>query len=212
VKSDLEFEKSAQSYVQDLFSTFQDTLQILNISKHQNLVTEARRYQVDSIIRVLQQEQVWDVLVEHKNVAYPSQVAGGILQVQTMQKNRPNTYGILVVPWLSETVMQQCSEAGIGCVGLNGNYRLGFGGFYAISRGASTPKPESKTLQGLFHNKSARVLRWMLRQPEQAWRLQEIANSTGVSLGQIHKITQALLARGWLEKQPQGLYCTHPKS
>jgi hypothetical protein len=115
-------------------------------------------------------------------------------RIQTHQ-----TYSVLVLPWLSESVMEQCKQAGVGCLGLNGNYHIAFGGFFATKSGAPKPKSETKALQSLFKGKAARVLRAILRHPNKTWTNRELADTAGVSLGMTHKVKVALEERGWID-------------
>ena len=201
MKTELEFTQQALPYFQGLLEEFRGNIEIVDITREP--MWPATR--ADAVFTVEQYGQTWQLLVNCKTGTYPTQVAKAIMQLRDAPNREPNTYPVLVLPWLSETVMKLCSQAGVGCVGLEGNYRLNFGGLYALSRGASKPKTALKTLQSLFQGKSARVLRLMLRQPERHWRMQALAEEAQVSLGQIHKVSQALLTKGWLEKRSDGI-------
>ena len=202
MKTELEFTQQALPYFQGLLEEFRGNIEIISTQAWQPMWSASR---ADAVFTVRQYGQIWQLLVDCKTGTYPTQVAEAIMQLQNVPNNEPYTYPVLVLPWLSETVMKLCSQAGVGCVGLEGNHRLNFGGLYAISRGASKPKTALKTLQSLFQGKSARVLRLMLRQPERHWRMQALAEEAQISLGQIHKVSQALLAKGWLEKRSDGI-------
>ncbi len=174
--------------------------------------TEQASLLADFTLEIRNQNTDWQIVVETKNTTYLSHLSTVILQLsQVVKLSSEHIYPVLIVPWLSEQVMGYCANANIGCMDLEGNFRLVFGGIYALSRGAPAPIAEQKSLKSLFSPKSSRVLRTLLRKPKQTWRIQNLAQTAEVSLGHAHKVKLALEERGWLEKQATGIYLSQPK-
>jgi hypothetical protein len=193
--NDAGFENEAADYFLGWLTQHSQAIRVVS-SQLQTHLGDSR---ADLLCRVEQNNQEWLLLAEFKNYAYPSQInlSQTILHMKSIKAR--HIYPILILPWLSDSVMKLCQESGIGCIGLNGNHHVAFGGFYAVRSGASTPKAESKALQGLFRGKAARVLRALLRDPAHSWTNRELADAAGVSLGMTHKVKVALLERGWVE-------------
>ncbi len=191
------FEKEAAAYFLGWLNQHQEALRIISsqVNTHQGDL------EVDLLCHVEQNNKKWVLLVEFKNAVYSSQINQVFWQFSRFKTTIQDSqmYPILVLPWLSEKVMNQCKEAGIGCIGLNGNHHVAFEGFYSTTSGAPKPKTEIKALQSLFKGKAARVLRVLLQQPNKSWTNRELADTAGVSLGMTHKVKVALEERGWIE-------------
>jgi hypothetical protein len=115
-----------------------------------------------------------------------------------------------VAPYLSEQSRQICEEAGVGYLDLEGNCRLAFANVYIERSVPTTPKVVRKDTAGLFTPKSARILRALLRDPERTWKVMELVNETGVSLGQVSNVRRALIDKDWAYANTSGLRPSNP--
>jgi Transcriptional regulator, AbiEi antitoxin, Type IV TA system len=213
VKIDWDFEQQAGEKLTSLLSTI-PTIRIRATQQQKGLqYAQGFDWGADFILEIDNQNTDWQLIVEVKNTSHPSRLANSILKLLQIVQNNPkqNIYPVLIVPWLSDKLMNHCADVGIGCMDLEGNFRLVFGGVYAVSRGAPAPAPEQQRLRSLFSPKSSRVLRVLLRDPKQIWRIQSLSETAGVSLGHAHKVKAALEERGWLESLSGGIYLSQPK-
>ncbi len=103
--------------------------------------------------------------------------------------------GVLISTYLSPASRSICEEHGIGYLDLEGNARITFNGVFVEREVPNKPASERKGLKSLFKPKSARVLKAILADPAQTWRVTELAEKTGVSIGHISNIRRALLDR-----------------
>ncbi|MGY2487539.1 type IV toxin-antitoxin system AbiEi family antitoxin [Cupriavidus sp. CP313] len=117
---------------------------------------------------------------------------------------------VLVAPYLSAEVQAMCREQGAGYLDLQGNARLVFGSVFIERQVASKPAVERRALRSLFKPKSAQVLRTMLRGPGRAWRVAELAEAAGVSLGHASNVRAGLLDREWARLSVDGLSLADP--
>ena len=62
-------------------------------------------------------------------------------------------------------------------------------------------KSESRALRSIFNPKAAAILRVMLREPDRAWRVTDLAEKANASLGHVSNVRKALLEREWIEKR-----------
>lgn len=120
------------------------------------------------------------------------------------------TTPVLIAPYLSPAAQAICIEAGMGFLDLEGNARLAFDGVFIERRVAARPPVERRELRSIFKPKSARILRVLLRDPAQCWKVSALAAAAGVSLGHVSNIRTALLNREWAVVEPDGLTVTKP--
>lgn len=117
---------------------------------------------------------------------------------------------VLIAPFLSLQAQALCREQGVNFLDLEGNVRLVFDGIFIERSMASRAAVERRELRSLFKPKSAQVLRAMLRDPGRAWRIAELAEAAGVSLGHINNVKVGLLDREWGEVSDDGLFLSEP--
>lgn len=104
---------------------------------------------------------------------------------------------ILIAPYLSPASRAVCEEHGIGFLDLVGNARIAFDSVFIERTVADKPPSKRRTLQSLLGPKAARVLFAMLRDPPRAWRVADLAETAGVSLGHASNLRKALIEREW---------------
>jgi hypothetical protein len=122
----------------------------------------------------------------------------------------PRTELVFMAPYISEQARNLCVDAGVHYLDLYGNYRLALANLFIERAVAEKPVVERRDLKSLFKPKSARVLRWLLKDPARAVRLKEIADGAQVSLGQVHNVKEGLLDREWASTTAEGLVLTDP--
>lgn len=117
---------------------------------------------------------------------------------------------VFIAPYLSPEAQALCREHEVGFLDLEGNARLVFDGVFIERLVSSRPPTEKRELKSLFKPKSAQVLRVMLRNPHHAWRIVELAEAAGVSLGHASNVRSGLLDREWAQVSGQGLFLSEP--
>ncbi|HOI53266.1 MAG TPA: hypothetical protein PLN02_12870, partial [Azonexus sp.] len=104
---------------------------------------------------------------------------------------------VFIAPYLSPAVRQLCVENGVSFLDLEGNARIAFGGVFIERQVTNKPVAAQRELKSLFRPKSAQVLRAMLREPGRAWRVTELSEIAGVSLGHVSNVRTGLIDREW---------------
>jgi hypothetical protein len=122
----------------------------------------------------------------------------------------PGATPIFIAPYISPTVRQLCEEKGVGYLDLEGNARITFGGVFIERMVADKPVAEQRELKSLFKPKSAQVLRVLLREPGRAWRVTELSEISGVSLGHVSNVRTGLIDREWARASDDGLVLSAP--
>lgn len=117
---------------------------------------------------------------------------------------------IFIAPYLSPEVQALCREQGVGFLDLEGNARLVFGSVFVERIVGHKPPIERREIKSLFRPKSAQILRAMLKEPQRAWRVVDLAKAAGASLGHVSNVRTALLNREWARISVDGLSLVEP--
>ena len=146
-------------------------------------------------LQVKHGSQNWSLPFKTIPNATPATVRGIAAQFKLELQNLDHTYGVMFAPWFSLTSQDILEQLGLGFIDDYGNVRLAFGTTFIRLNATSTPKPETRALKSVFTPASARVLHTLMANPNRTWRLKELSELANVSLGQVHKVIQALLER-----------------
>ena len=117
---------------------------------------------------------------------------------------------VIIAPYLSPASRALCREHGVSFLDFEGNAHLAFNTVYIDRSVAEKPSVERRELRSIFTPKSARVLRVLFRDPRLTWRVTELAEAAGVSLGHVSNVRTALRDREWAEIVPEGLRLKSP--
>lgn len=151
------------------------------------------------------------LVCEVKNSGQPRHVRTALLQLRNYVAHFGNeATPIFIAPYLSAEAQALCREHQVGFLDLEGNARLVFDGVFIERLVSSKPSTERRELKSLFKPKSAQVLRVMLRDPRRPWRVTELAETAGVSLGHVSNVRTGLLDREWGQVSDKGLFISQP--
>jgi len=156
----------------------------------------------------------WTLVLEGKRSGQPRIIRNAVLQLESYLSHLPQDkrcYGVLLVPFISEKSARICTEAGMGYADLAGNAHLSFDQVFIEIRTAQNPFREKRELRSLFTPKAGRVLGVLLTPPLRAWKVEELAKETGVSLGHVSNVRRRLLDREWARADDAGLRLTKPE-
>ncbi len=169
---------------------------------------------IDFVVRMKIGERPHTLLCEVKSTGQPRHARNAVHQLTYLTRSLPGSLvtPVFIAPYLSEEARAICREAGVGYVDLEGNSRLAFDNVFIHLQVESRPKSERRELRSLFKPKSAQVLRRLLRDPERVWKVVDLAEASGVSLGHASNVRQALMARDWAEASTGGLQLTAPEA
>lgn len=165
---------------------------------------ESNKVQADMWIKLEAAQNYPDVAVEVKKKGEPRFVREAVNQLLRYLEYVPNTYGLIVAPYISTKSAEICKEAGIGYIDLSGNCFLAFQQVYIKKEGKSNTQLEKKILKSLYYPKAERVLRVLLNNPGKTWKMESLAKEAEVSLGMCSKVKQRLEAVEWIEAWSTG--------
>lgn len=165
----------------------------------------------DLIARLLVDGQPYQLVCEYKSSAQPRYARSALLELRNYIAHRaPQATPVFIAPYLSPAVRQMCEAQGVGYLDLEGNARIAFGGVFIERMVADKPVAQQRELKSLFKPKSAQVLRAMLREPGRAWRVTELSEVCGVSLGHVSNVRTGLMDREWARASGDGLLLSEP--
>jgi len=115
-----------------------------------------------------------------------------------------------MAPYISPQAAEICVKEGFGFADLAGNCLLSFDQVFISKEGRKNPLARKRDLRSLYSPKAERVLRVLLSVPGQWWKVQSLADTAGVSLGQSFNVKKLLADREWIETRPKGFRLTAP--
>lgn len=151
------------------------------------------------------------LVCEVKSSGQPRHVRTALLQLRNyIAHQAPDATPLFIAPYLTLEAQALCREQGVGFLDFEGNTLLVFDGIFIERQVASKPVAERRELKSLFKPKSAQVLRAMLRDPNRAWRVTELAQVADVSLGHVSNVRTGLLDREWAQVSDEGMRLSEP--
>ena len=117
---------------------------------------------------------------------------------------------MFVSSYLSPKSRAICRSHKVAYLDLLGNAHLVFGSVYIERTVAGRPRSETRALRSIFSPKAGAILRVLLRDPDRAWRVTDLAHAANASLGHVSNVRKALLDREWIQKQDGGIVLTQP--
>ena len=177
--------------------------------------------QADGLLRVDYGGTVRLLAVEVKSHGAPRFVRSAVYKLEACvarmrqcaaRHRAEQTIPVLVSPYLSPESRAICRDHDVAYVDLEGNARLVFDGVHIEKTVSSKPKPETRALRSIFKPKAAAILRALLRAPDRAWHLTDLAASANASVGHVSNVCKALLEREWVDRRPDGVVLTQPNA
>jgi hypothetical protein len=171
----------------------------------------SHNWEPDFVVRVLVNDVKHLLICEYKLNGQPRYARAAVLNLRNHAAHSMlGATPVLIAPYLSPAVKQMCEEQGIAYLDLEGNARISFGTVFIERVVADRPVVERRELRSLFSPKSAQVLRTLLRDPTRAWRVTELSERAGVSLGHVSNVRTGLVDKEWARISDDGLVLSAP--
>lgn len=166
---------------------------------------------VDILATINVSGQRYSIVCEVKSSGQPRHVRTGLLQLRNyVAHHKPSSLPVFIAPYLSAEARALCREEKVGFLDLEGNARLVFDGVFIERLVSNKPAAAHRELKSLFKPKSSRILRVLLRRPDRAWRVAELADAAQVSLGHVSNVRSALIDNEWAKLSEGGLVLSKP--
>ncbi|NPD15048.1 hypothetical protein HOY34_07500 [Xinfangfangia sp. D13-10-4-6] len=178
---------------------------------HQALEQAYGDRRLDLVIEASIGGEYWTLVGEVIANGQPRNVRAALHQMHGLRRSRNQDWvPILIAPYLSPEARRLCVEDDVGYLDLHGNARLAFGQIYLEREVEGAPSAERRDMKSLFRPRSAQVLRVLLRDPKYPWRVADLADAAGVSLGHVSNVRRGLIDRDWGRVVDDGLVIPDP--
>jgi len=149
-------------------------------------------------------------VAEVKKTGQPRVAREAVNQLLRFSQAFPQAFPVFIAPYISPAAAEICEQAGVGYIDFSGNCRLCFQEVYIEKTGNPNVFSEKRDLRSLYSPKAENVLRVLLSNPIRGWKIQELANEAGVSVGQVAKVKNLLSNREWLS-EADGMTLSEPE-
>lgn len=159
---------------------------------------------VDLLVTFRMGDQAQTLVLEVSQLGQPRQIRETITRLRGVARVSPESYPVAVSSYISPQSATILRQNGFGYLDLSGNCFLAFDNVLIEKEGKPNPRPSTRPLKSLFAPRATRVIRALLTEPPRAWRLEELARASGVSLGHAHNVVKRLDALSWVERSEGG--------
>lgn len=179
-----------------------------------------RRFSPDLIVEFTAEDsspKSVQAVIEFKSQLSPMTLEGVVHQVVRFrnelrsQQKFDDLYPMVAAPYISESVQNRCKELGVGYIDLNGTFGLIRGGLHIDIVRPATAFKSPQGIKNVFTGRSRRIVRALLVNPHQPFRLEHLASETDVSVGQVFHVLKRLEQDGLLERTTEGRALTKPR-
>jgi len=168
---------------------------------------------IDILARVKAGSGEYFLVGEVKKSGQPRFAREAINQLKAyLSRSKRDGIPVFIAPFLTTATQEMCRSEGVGYLDFEGNAFLSFGPVYIERSTGSKPEAKSREFRSLFKPRSAQVLRVLLRDPSRSWKISELAQESGVSIGHVSNVRSALADREWLDDHAPGIKLTSPSS
>lgn len=150
------------------------------------------------------------LIVELKSLGTPKRIREAINQLLVILSDYPQSYGIVIAPYISERSAEMCKQANVGYVDLSGNFWIAFDSIFLSQENMPNKFPAETSLTNLFAPKTERVLRVLLTYPLNIWKTKNLAEEADISMGMITHIRRRLDEEEWVNNQEVGFSLSNP--
>jgi hypothetical protein len=185
-----------QEIVYRIRGELERVLQSVPFAKAQEylLATRIGDKRVDLAVRMIANDQPWNLLVECKSVGEPRMVRMAIQQLREYANLVENIYPVVGAPYLSKDSADLCKQNSVGYIDLAGNCFLSFDRVHIETKNYPNLAIEKRRIGTIFSPKASRILRVMLSFPQRRpWGVGELAREANVSIGLVSKVKERLL-------------------
>lgn len=146
-----------------------------------------------------------DLRAAYLSVPYPS----GLRRLLAQQPE----VDAVIVDRLPPGLVRAAEEAGVGVLDLKGHGRMVAPGFvYVVPPPPTLLSAARRSPASPFAPKASRIVRGLLVEPEQHWRLSNLAEAVKVDAGNAHRIFASLVEMGVVEKDEEAYVLSDPGS
>jgi hypothetical protein len=153
---------------------------------------------------------VMQLIAEVKNSGQPRLAREAVNQMLRYKDRISDAYFVFIAPYISPKAADICLSEGIGYLDLSGNCLLSFDKIFIQKKDYPNQFKEKRKLKSLYAPKAERLLRALLCNPGKKWKIKELADESGVSLGQSSNVKKVLFDRELISGERGGFSLKEP--
>ncbi|TVQ88159.1 MAG: MarR family transcriptional regulator [Deltaproteobacteria bacterium] len=140
-------------------------------------------------------------VIEYKSSARVAVIASAL---RTLNDADPTHHPLVAVPYMGEAGAGLCAQAGVDWLDLSGNAHIVGPGLRILVEGRPNAFLSAGRPRSAFAPKSARITRWLLEHPAQAFSQRDLSAATQVDPGFTSRIVHRLLDDELVERDAEG--------
>lgn len=188
------------------------TLTIIPIIERCDFIRDKKNGFIASLIFIDSSTEYLDVTV--LNRAFPSIIANFANRQRDREHNQKNTYPVIMAPYISNESAKQCEIFNMGYMDLSGNCRILVHSLFISDQGHPNKfamKRKAKTIFDPSSKVSSLILREIMSDTTQSWKLSLISEKLLCSIGQVSKVKDYLCEQLWARMTSDGLRIIAPQ-
>jgi hypothetical protein len=165
-------------------------------------------FDITTNIRI--EDRVLNLFAQVKSSGQPRIAREAVYQMLRYKDRIPDSNFVFIAPYISPRAAEICEAEGIGYLDLSGNCLLSFDNIFIQKTDYPNQFREKRDLRSLYSPKAERILRVLLCNPGQKWKITELAVESGVSLGQASNVKKILFDRELISGERGGFSLKDP--
>lgn len=155
---------------------------------------------------------VKQLIAEVRGSGQPRLAREAVNQMLRYEGRVSDVYFIFIAPYISPKAAEICRSEGVGYIDFSGNCLLSFDKIFIQKKDYPNQFKQKRELKSLYSPKAERILRVLLSNPGKDWKVKELADESGVSLGQASNVKKILQDRELLSGKRGGFSLEQPAS
>ncbi len=168
--------------------------------------------EADLAIKIQLPDTVISLIGEIKNSGQPRLAREAVNQMLRYKDKLANAYFVFIAPYISPKAADICVSEGVGYLDLSGNCLLSFDKIFIEKKDYPNQFKEKRIFRSLYTPKAERILRVLLCNPGRNWKIKELADESGISLGQASNVKKILYDREFISGERGGFSLEDPAS
>ncbi len=168
--------------------------------------------EADLALKIQLPDNVIRLIGEIKNSGQPRLARQAVNQMLRYKDKITNTYFVFIAPYISPKAADICTSEGVGYLDLSGNCLLSFDKVFIEKKEYPNQFKEKRIFRSLYTPKAERILRVLLCNPGRKWKIKDLADDSGISLGQASNVKKILYEREFLTGERGGFSLEDPAS
>ena len=140
---------------------------------------------------------------------YPKQIKEAILGMVS------DMYCVILAPYITEQTAEICKNADVGFLDMAGNCYIAYESLYVEIKGNKNENKPGRGMKSIYERSSvvsSVILRTLLENPRRKWKLKELAQAVGCSIGQVSKVKDFLVRQTYVDQGSEGISVINPKA